>query len=112
MPSLAVAANPGPRSGTIVPVSLTLTNSGAATARGVTINQIRFRTIAGAGQATLLSPSLPLVAGDLAPGASTVITLQVEVPQAVRRISISENGIFTDTSGATHTFSPGQTIIP
>lgn len=112
MPDLAVAASPGPRNGAVVPVSLKLTNNGAAAARVVTLNQIQFRTIAGAGQATLISPSLPLVAGDLAPGASTVITLQVEVPQTVRRISISEGGIFTDASGATRTFSPGQTIIP
>jgi hypothetical protein len=38
--------------------------------------------------------------------------LQLQVPQAVQRLAISENGIFMDDRGTTYTFSPGQVVFP
>jgi hypothetical protein len=111
-PSLTLSAVAGARDGMVVPVSLTVTNNGTAVLSGITLNQITLRTLAGSGQAALVSPSLPLVAGDLKPGASTVLTLQLQVPQAIQRLAISENGIFMDDRGTTYTFSPGQVVFP
>ncbi len=111
-PRLAISAIAGTRDGTLVPILLTIANNGAAVLRGITLNQIALRTLAGTGQATLTAPSLPLSVGNLQPGASTVVTLHVEVPDTVRRLAITEGGIFQDERGTTYTFSPGQVLFP
>jgi len=60
----------------------------------------------------LASPSLPVVVGDLQPGASTVFTLQTQIPPTVKELAITEHGIFKDDRRGTHAFSPGQVVLP
>ena len=70
------------------------------------------RTLTGAGQAALISPALPIEMGSLAPGASTVLTLQLQAPTTVQKLALSENGTFQDGSGTVYQFSPGQVVFP
>ena len=49
-PSLAINATAGARNGTLLLVSLTVTNNGTAPASGITLNQIALRTLAGTGR--------------------------------------------------------------
>jgi hypothetical protein len=109
---LAISATAGPRDGMVVPISLTLTNNGTALLSSITLNHITLRTLAGMGRASLASPSLPVVVGDLQPGASTVFTLQTQIPPTVKELAITEHGIFKDDRRGTHAFSPGQVVLP
>jgi hypothetical protein len=96
----------------MLPVSLTLTNNGNATATGITLSQIALRTLAGTGQATLVSPTLPVSIGSLKAGESSVLTLQFQIPTTIQRLSLTENGTFADDRGTTHQFSQGQVVLP
>jgi hypothetical protein len=111
-PRLTVHASAGTRQGTVLPVSLTMTNSSSVIISGVTLNQIELRTLAGTGQASLVSPSVPAVAGGLAPGQSRVVTLELQVPLTVRKLSLNENGAVQDARGTAYQFSLGQVIFP
>jgi hypothetical protein len=110
-PSLAISAVADPRNGTTMKVTLTLTNNGTAALKGITLNQVGLRTRAGSGQAMLTSPLLPFTVGDLAPGAASIVMLQLQVPESVRRLAISESGIFKDYLGTSYAINPGQVIF-
>lgn len=111
-PSLAIYATAGARNGLMLLVSLTVTNNGTAPASDITLNQIALRTLAGAGKAGLFAPSLPVTVGNLQPGASTVVTLELQVPTTLRKLALTENGTFQDAGGTVYQFSPGQAIFP
>jgi hypothetical protein len=110
-PSLTIYANPGTPNGNVVPVSLTVINTGNAPATDITLNQIALRTLAGTGDANLLSPSVPLAVGRLQPLQSTVVTLQLQVPAGVKKLSLKEDGTAQD-GGTVYHFSSGQVIFP
>lgn len=110
--SIAIKVAPGLRNGTQVSVFLTVTNNGANEVNAITLNQITFRTLAGAGNAVLVSPSMPLAAGTLRPGESNTIVLNLQIPMSVKKLELSENGTFKDGNGTMYQFSPGQVIFP
>jgi len=111
-PSLAIYARKGGRNGTLLLVTLSVTNNGTAPVSGIALNQIALRTLAGAGQASLFAPTVPVIMGELRPGASTVVTLELEVPTTIRKLALSENGTFQDGRGTVYQFSPGQVVFP
>jgi hypothetical protein len=99
-------------SGTTVTVNLQLTNTGFSTAQAVNITQITARTLAGSGTVTLGGPILPIAAGPLGIGASTTLTLTLNVPATVTRFSLTESGNALDAASKKYSFSIAQTIIP
>jgi len=111
-PSLAIQATTGAHNGTSILVSLTVTNNGAAPASGITLKQIGLRSLAGEGEARLLTPTPPVVMGNLKPGASTALTLKLEVPTTVKRLRLNEHGTFHDAEGKVHEFSLEQVLFP
>jgi hypothetical protein len=110
--SLAIHAEAGARNGLMLLVSLTVTNNGTATASGITLNQIALRTLAGRGDAALFAPTIPVTVGNLRPGASTVLTLELQVPTTIRKLALSENGTLQDGGATVHQFSLGQVVFP
>ena len=111
-PRLAISATAGERNGQLLLVSLTVSNNGTAPASGITLNQIVLRTLAGMGEAVPFAPTLPVTVGELPPGASTVVALELQVPTTIRELALSENGTFQHTGGAEYQFSLGQVIFP
>ncbi|MBV8572782.1 MAG: hypothetical protein JO319_19340, partial [Acidobacteriaceae bacterium] len=109
--SLAISARTGARNGAMLAVSITVSNSGTVLASGITLNRIGVTTLAGAGQAGLLAPALPVIIGNLRPAASTVVNLELEVPITVEKLSLTENGTFEDQGGKVHQFSSGQVLV-
>jgi hypothetical protein len=97
-----------------VDVMLTIHNNGKLTAQSITVDSIMLRTLAGAGQATLTSPVLPIRLSNLRPGDSTSILLKLNVPLSVTWLSLTQQG--TITSGNTRVpevfrFSAGQALF-
>ena len=95
-PRLAISATAGERNGQLLLVSLTVSNNGTAPASGITLNQIVLRTLAGMGEAVPFAPTLPVTVGELPPGASTVVVLELQVPTTIRELALIENGTFQD----------------
>ena len=82
-----------------VDVILTVHNNGTTTAQSVTINSLQLRTLIGVGQATVVSPALPITLSNLRPGDTTTVPIRLNVPTGVMRLSLSQEG--TITSGNT-----------
>lgn len=111
-PSLSGQVLSSSRSGTTETVNLQLTNTGFTLAQAVSIKQITARTLSGSGIVTMASPALPAAEGSLAVGASTTVTLTLNVPSTVIRFSLTENGTTSDGAGNTYNYSSAQTLIP
>ena len=67
-----------------VDMMLTIHNNGTVTAQSITLDSITLRTLAGAGQATLVGPGLPIQLNNLQPGESTSVFLKLNVPPGAR----------------------------
>lgn len=93
-------------------VNLQFANTGLAAAQAVNINQIAPRTLSGSGTVTLVGPALPASLGTLAAGATTTLTLTLNVPSTVTRFSLTENGTLLDATTKSYSYSIAQTIIP
>lgn len=91
-------------------VTLLLSNQGGGTASNVALLNVTGRILAGSGQVSLVEPA-PAV-GDLAPGTSTTLQLQLNVPVSVRKVALSETGTLSVASGATVKFSAAQVFYP
>jgi len=103
----------GFRVGRLALYEIKFTNTGTATAKGVTVKSFSFKTLEGSGVVsynTALSPRLPLSLGDLSPGASRVVFVVLTVPRPVKRFSITEGGEFRDAAGKTQLFSVTQQV--
>ncbi|HEX4166978.1 MAG TPA: Ig-like domain repeat protein [Bryobacteraceae bacterium] len=111
-PDLAIYAVTGARNGAFVQMTLTVINNGAGPASAITLTQIGLRTLMGNGEAILVSPAIPLSIGTLAPGKSTVLNLDLQVPATIRKLRLSENGTFANGKGALRQFSSGQVVFP
>ena len=82
-----------------VDVILTVHNNGTTTAQSVTINSIQLRTLIGVGQATVVSPALPITLSNLRPGDTVSVPVRLNVPTGVMRLSLTQEG--TINSGST-----------
>jgi hypothetical protein len=111
-PRLAIRATTGAHNGTSLLVSLAVTNDGAAPAGEIILKQIALRSLTGEGEVTLLAPALPVMIGNLKPGASTALTLKLDVPTTVKKLRLSENGTFHDAEGKIIEFSLEQVLFP
>ncbi len=97
-----------------IDVMLTIHNNGTITAQSITIDSITLRTLAGAGQATLLSPVAPIRLTNLKPGESITVSLKLNVPANTPRLSITENGTITSGNSRapeTFKFSEAQSLF-
>jgi len=110
-PTLSGAITSKVGSGTALTLTLQLTDTGSA-AQNITITQLGLRTLGGTGTVTLTSPGLPASVGSLGVGASTTLTVKVNVPSTVTKFSITENGKLQDASGTSYSFSIGQVVYP
>jgi len=111
-PSLSFLAIPGRRIDSRLPIFLTVTNNGTTRAEAVTFDQIAINIVAGSGNVRLISPNLPVVIGQLSPGATTVLKLELHVPNTAEKLSLVEMGTLQDKSGTVYQFNPGQVIFP
>ncbi len=93
-------------------VTVQLTNSGVGNAPAVNVNQLSFRTLAGTGIVSSISPEAPIHLGSLPAGASTKAQITLNVPSTVKEFSITEQGNLQDVSGNTYAFSIGQIVFP
>jgi len=111
-PSLAIQATAGARNGRLLLISLTVTNNGKAPARDIALKQIALHTLDGRGEAELFAPTLPVNVGELQPGESSVVPLELQVPTTTRRLALREHGTFQDARGTVYQFSPAQVVSP
>jgi hypothetical protein len=108
---VSIAAGKPIRTATQIEVPLILTNTGTIEATSVEISQIALRAVAGSGSVSLSGASLPVPLGRLAVGASSTITLRLNVPTTVKKLSISESGV-VQAGGSQYRFSLAQVIFP
>jgi hypothetical protein len=98
------------RNGTRVAVQLAIQNSGTTELSSVELSAVDLRTLAGAGQASLLD-TLPVHVGQLVPGASASIMLNLDVPLGVTRLQLTESGTVDTPGSSPYKFSVGQAIF-
>lgn len=115
-PAVSVAmAGSGVRQGRVFYYDLRFTNGGTSVAKGVTLQQMTFKTLSGSGNVaynTDFSPKLPAGLGDIAAGASTTLRVYLTAPPAVKTFSMTEGGQLKNAAGTTLTFSSTQTVGP
>jgi hypothetical protein len=100
------------RNGTQVDLWLKITNNGTTESTSTEIGDITLRTLAGAGEATLVEPGLPIHIGKLLPGSFTRVALTLNVPHSVNKLELTETGTVDSGESAPHQFSLGQVIRP
>lgn len=93
-------------------ISLEITNNGSGTAQNINLTRITFRTLAGTGTVSMVSPTLPAAIGDLDAGAKARLDLALTVPGSVKKFSIIENGTLGRVSGGNFAFSSAQVMYP
>lgn len=105
----------GEQSPGVLFVDLLLTNTGGP-ASNIVLNQLGFRTLAGAGIVTYnagVAPApLPLAIGNLNSNTSTTVRLFLNVPATVAKFSIVEDGMLEDQMGTSYAFSMAQVVYP
>lgn len=95
-----------------ISVVLNLKNSGVGAARGLGIGKFPLRTLSGSGTATVVSPSVPVAVGDLRTGEESAVTLVLNVPASINKLSIAERGSMLDVNGRSLTLSSSQVLYP
>ena len=101
----------GPRAATgEVVVTLQVSNTGGGNALNLVLDQMQLRALTGSGAVTLVTP-LPIAVGTLGAGESRTVTVTVNLPAAVTRFSITENGAFQTPDGVAYRFSMAQAVI-
>jgi von Willebrand factor A domain-containing protein 7 len=98
--------------GSVMTLSLQLSNTGTGPADNTIITAIQIRTLGGTGTVTESAPSLPLTVGNLAVGGSTTVTLTLSVPSTVTKFSVSEEGTLQDSEGTSYQYAIGQVVYP
>jgi hypothetical protein len=98
------------RNGTRVAVQLAIQNSGTTEFSSVELSGIELRTLAGAGEASLLD-TLPFHIDKLGPGAAAAIVLHLDVPPSVTRLQLTESGTVNTPGSSPYKFSIGQAVF-
>jgi hypothetical protein len=112
MPRISATIAGQSQSGTTLTATLQITNDGTGAADQVWIKQIGLRTLSGTGTVTLTGPLLPVSAGNLSIGASTAVTLTLNVPATVKKLSLTEKGSLQNFTGSTFGFAGTEVIYP
>ncbi len=95
-----------------VDVELTVHNDGTTDLVSFMIDSIAVRTLGGVGQATLVSPALPIRLNNLERGKSTNVFLRLNVPSGVTRLSLTEQGTHVSTLGPEASrFTESQALV-
>lgn len=97
--------------GTEVDVRLTISNNGTASANSIDLRSITLSTLAGSGQATVISPSVPMLINSLAAGDTTDVILKLDIPAGVTKVGITERGL-AGFGQRESKFSQGQVLYP
>jgi hypothetical protein len=79
-------------------VDLTIANTGTGNARQLTVDLIALIPLKGLGIPKLATP-IPIAVGSLDAGTSRTVRVLMDVPTAVKRISITEIGRFKNVKG-------------
>jgi hypothetical protein len=95
-----------------IEVPLVFLNNGSVELKSMQINNISLRTLAGAGQAVLLSPALPIQTDGIKPGNSVTTTLRISVPPGILKLEIGEEGSADNGRLDGFKFSFGHVIYP
>jgi hypothetical protein len=106
MQAAQVASN-----GTEVDVRLTLFNSGTEALKSLDLTSVSLRTLGGSGQASVLSGA-PLLIGDLAAGDTAAVTLKLQIPASVTKLSLTEQVSFDSGKPELTQASGGQVLYP
>ncbi len=94
-------------------VRLTIFNNGSTTANSIHLGLIELNTLAGSGEATLLSPGVPLHVNRLVPGDSAQVILKLDVPHSVAKLRIVETGsVDVEEPEQVVELSQGQVLYP
>jgi hypothetical protein len=97
-------------SGTETDVLLTLFNAGTLPESSIDLTSISLRTLAGTGQATILSPAQPTLTSGLAAGDSTNVLLKLNIPAGITKLEIVEQGSIDLGQQEATRFSEGQVL--
>jgi hypothetical protein len=95
-----------------IEVPLVFLNNGSVELKSMQINNISLRTLAGSGQAVLLSPALPIQTDGIKPGNSVTTTLRISVPPGILKLEIGEEGSADNGRLDGFKFSFGHVIYP
>jgi hypothetical protein len=109
---VSIAVTNVTRTGTLVDLQLAVHNSGTKNITSIEISQVGLRTLAGAHEATLIAPALPIHIDKLTPGTSSTIALTLDVPQSVNKLELTESGTAETGESSPYKFSLGQAIFP
>jgi hypothetical protein len=107
-----VSTTPTPEGGNILNLNVEVTNNGTGNGVNLKLNQVVLRTLGGIGTATLIAPALPLSVGSLNEGANTTITLTLNCPSTVTKLSVTLNGTVQDGAGNTLSYSIAGVVFP
>jgi hypothetical protein len=110
-PSIAIRALSGTPNGQIIPVQLTIANNSTVKDYNIALDGIALRAPGSAGEVKLLTLT-PVHVGTLAPGASTVLSLQLRADAPIKKLIITESGTVQDQGGKAYEFSLGQALFP
>lgn len=111
-PSLTGSATVQSLSGATLTLALQITNNGTQTANGIVITKVVPSVLSGAGKVSLTSPNLPITVGDIAPGASAMVTLVLSVPASVTNLGLIEAGTMQDAQAKISSYTLGQEVAP
>jgi hypothetical protein len=93
-------------------VLLKVHNNGSESANAIELTSISLRTLAGSGEATVVSPSLPAIINGLAPGDSTDVMVTLNIPAGVTKLSVTEQGTADLGQPEPTRFSGGEVLYP
>jgi hypothetical protein len=114
VPQIALAfGNTSTQSPGILSVDLTLSNNGTGVTEISQIFRLSYATLAGTGKVAYdssLSPAFPFAVGTLDPGASTTVTIFLDVPGSVGRFTITADGQTADELGTLYDIHATQAI--
>ena len=112
--SVSIQAGSVARSGTQLGIPLTVTNNSNVSTTSIQITDLSVRTVPGSeaikDAVKIESPSLPREIGVLAPGATTTITVHLNVPSEVKKIALTEEGAVQIGNLTPYRFSLGQVV--
>jgi hypothetical protein len=109
----ATIINRGFYSSTVLFIDLQLKNVGAGISNHTALNQIAPSTVTGTGTVTYnstLSPTLPIAAGNLAPGGTFTVRLYFNVPSTVTKFMLTEKGSMNSATGTGLSYTQSQTL--
>jgi len=114
VPQIALAfGNTSTQSPGVLSIDLTLSNNGTGVAEISQIFRLSYATLAGTGKVAYdasLSPAFPFAVGTLDPGASTTVTIFLDVPASVGQFTIAADGQTADELGTLYDIHAMQAI--